>query len=152
LIIFLAAGVILVSLLAASIALPRLLRSMELTPEPTHEAELDRARVAAAEAAIREMEALRQHPASGQEDEADVRAETSTRIIELYRRRIEGRLPQSEKAFRIRRAEQIERQMRLAALRAERAAVFAQARAHLISDATSRRLVREIDLLEERFK
>jgi len=152
LIIFLAAGVILVSLLAASIALPRLLRSMELTPEPTHEAELDRAGVAAAEAAIRAMEALRQQPASGQEDEANVRAETSTRIIELYRRRIEGRLPQSEKAFRIRRAEQIERQMRLTALRAEREAVFAQARAHLISDATSRLLVREIDLLEERFK
>jgi hypothetical protein len=38
------------------------------------------------------------------------------------------------------------------ALRAERDALFAQARADAISDATCRQLVREIDLLEERFK
>jgi len=56
LIIFLAAGVIVASLLAASIGLPRLLRSLTLPAEPVHEAELDRARVAAAEAAMRAVE------------------------------------------------------------------------------------------------
>lgn len=152
LIIFLAAGVILVSLLAASVVLPSMLRRLELAPERGREAGLDRGRVAAAEAAIRALEALRHQPAGGREDEAGLRVETAARIIEMYRRRIEGHLPQSENANRVRKAEQIERQMRLIALRAEREALFAQARTHLISDATSRRLVREVDLLEERFK
>jgi monovalent cation/hydrogen antiporter len=152
LIIFLAAGVILASLVAASVVLPRLLRNMESAPEPTHEAELDRARMAAAEAAILALEAVRQQSAGAEGDDAQVYAETTTRIIELYRRRIEGHIPQSENAHRIRKSEQIERQMRVTALRAERDALFAQARADAISDATSRQLVREIDLLEERFK
>jgi monovalent cation/hydrogen antiporter len=152
LIIFLAAGVILASLVAASVVLPRLLRNMESAPEPTHEAELDRARVAAAEAAILALEAVRQQSAGAEGDDAQVYAETTTRIIELYRRRIEGHIPQSENAHRIRKSEHIERQMRVTALRAERDALFAQARADAISDATSRQLVREIDLLEERFK
>lgn len=152
LLIFLAAGVILVSLLAASVALPRLLRRLELAPEPAHLAELDNARVAAAEAAINALEAARDQPAGAHEDEASLRAETATRLIELYRRRIEGRLPESANALQIRQAEQVERQMRLVGLRAERDALFTRARAQLISDATARRLVREIDLLEERFK
>lgn len=152
LIIFLAAGVILLSLLAASVGLPRLLHNLERAPEPGRDAELDRTRVLAAEAAIRAMEEALRHEAAGVREDADLRAETATRLIELYRRRIDGRVTQSEDALRIRRAEQLERQMRLIALRAERDAVFKQARAHFISDAAARRLVREIDLLEERFK
>lgn len=91
------AGVSIASLLAASIAPPRLLRNSKLPPEPAHEAELDRARAAAA-----------------------------ARIMELYRRRIEGRAQKSsEGALRIRPGESVERQMRVAGLRAERDALFA---------------------------
>lgn len=54
--IFLAAAVIIVSLLVATFALPRLLKGVELPPEPSHEREEDRGRVAAASAALRAVE------------------------------------------------------------------------------------------------
>ncbi|HEX5460777.1 MAG TPA: Na+/H+ antiporter [Steroidobacteraceae bacterium] len=152
LVIFLAAGVIVLSLLAASIALPRLLRGVQPPAERAHEAELDRARVIAAQAAIRAIEETQHDLARGQ-SQADLFAEAATRIMELYRRRIQGDVRLGgEDAERIRQSEDIGRQLRLAGLRAERDAIFALARRYEISDVTSRRLVREIDLLEERLK
>ncbi|WP_313045012.1 Na+/H+ antiporter, partial [Brevundimonas sp.] len=50
--IFLAAGVIIVSLVLATVALPRLLKGVQLPPEDDHQAEENRSRVAAAWAAI----------------------------------------------------------------------------------------------------
>ncbi|MGH8297145.1 MAG: Na+/H+ antiporter, partial [Steroidobacteraceae bacterium] len=149
--IFLAAGVILVSLLAASIGLPRLLHNMP-PPEGAQEAGLDRARALAAEAAIRAIEETQHRLASGQA-QADLYSDAATRIMELYRRRIQGHIRGGgDDAARIRKSEDIERQLRLAGLCAEREEIFALARRYEISDAASRRLVREIDLLEERLR
>ncbi len=72
--------------------------------------------------------------------------------MDLYRRRIEGRSGSSEGATRIRLTDDIERRIRLAALRAERDAVFRLARQYELSDESSRKLVREVDLMEERLK
>lgn len=88
--------------------------------------------------------------ASGQSD-ADLYAEAAARVMDLYRRRMEGQTT-SENAIRIRRCDTIERQLRLAGLRAEREALFALARAHSMSDKNCRNLVREIDLQEERLR
>jgi CPA1 family monovalent cation:H+ antiporter len=55
-----------------------------------------------------------------------------------------------ENSMRARRINAIERKLRLAAIAAERDTLFALARAKTISDETSRALVRELDLLEER--
>ena len=71
--------------------------------------------------------------------------------MELYRRRLEGHAG-GENALRVRQCDEIERSLRLAALHAERAALFALARAHEISDECARKLVRDIDLQEERFR
>ena len=70
--------------------------------------------------------------------------------MELYRRRLEGQMS-GDKATRVRRTSAIERKLRLAGLRAEREALFRLARDKQISDVTSRALVRELDLQEERF-
>ena len=51
--ILLAAGVIIVSLIAASVGLAPLLNGLELPPEPSHREQEDRARIMAAEAAIK---------------------------------------------------------------------------------------------------
>src|SRR6185437_13241830 len=127
LVIFLAAGVIVLSLLAASIALPRLLHGVQPPAERAHEAELDRARVIAAQAAIRAIEETQHDLARGQ-SQADLFAEAATRIMELYRRRIQGDVRLGgEDAERIRQSEDIGRQLRLAGLRAERDAIFALA-------------------------
>ena len=148
--IFLAAGVIIMSLTASSVLLPRLLRGLEAPAEPQVELEVEHARVAAAKAAIPAVESALHKMAVGHTD-ADLYADAAARVMELYRRRLEGH-PGSEKAWRVRKCDEIERRLRLAALSAERAAVYALARAHQISDECARRLVRDVDLQEERFR
>jgi CPA1 family monovalent cation:H+ antiporter len=148
--IFLASGVIILSLSAASLALPRLLHGLAPQAESSEEAGEERARVVAAEAAIRAVEEALHGMASGQSD-ADLYADAASRVMDLYRRRIE-REAASEAAHRIRQADEIERTLRLAGLRAEREAFFALARAHQITDEQSRVLVREVDLMEERLR
>jgi CPA1 family monovalent cation:H+ antiporter len=50
-----------------------------------------------------------------------------------------------------RKLENIERRLRLSALRAERNEIFRLSRARRISEETARKLVSEIDFLEARF-
>jgi CPA1 family monovalent cation:H+ antiporter len=148
--IFLAAGVIILSLTAANLALPRLLMGLALPSEHDEEAELDKARHAAAEAAIRAVEEALHEMARGHSD-ADFYAEAAARVMDRYRRRVEGHAT-GENATRVRHIDRIERRLRLAGLRAERDTIYALARAQKISDASSRKLVREVDLVEERFR
>lgn len=148
--IFLAAGVIILSLTAASLVLPRLLHELAPPAESAEETAAERARVTAAEAAIRAIEEALHNLASGQSD-ADLYADAATPVMDFYRRRIEGNTT-TENALRVRQADEIGRQLRLAGLRAERETLFALARAHQLSDAKSRQLVRELDLMEERLR
>ncbi|WP_448950947.1 Na+/H+ antiporter [Labrys neptuniae] len=148
--IFLAAGVIVMSLVAASVGLPRLLTGLELPPEPSQQEEEDQARIAAAEAAIKAIERTQHELGLGRSD-ADLYADASVRIMDLYRQRIDGRSQTGEEAELTRRIDEIERQLRLAGLRAERDQIFQFARSRRLSDEVTRRLVRELDLLEARF-
>lgn len=148
--ILLAGGVILVSLLVASVGLPRLLKGLELPPEPSHQAEIDQARGAAAAAAIQAIEAA-QHEVSAGRDDADLYIDAAARIMELYRVRIDGRLQTPEAVLQARRLDQIERQLRLVGLRAERDEIFRRVRAREIEDVQARKLIRDIDLLEARY-
>ena len=150
LVIFLAAGVIIVSLIAASLSLPYLLQGLKLPPEPSQQEEEDRARVAAAEAAIQAIEQAQHDMGEGRGD-TDLYADAGARIMELYRQRIDGRSKTGEERALARRMDEIERKLRLAGLRAERTELYRIARSRKLSDETVRRLVREIDLLEARF-
>ena len=149
LIIFLAASVIVVSLLLASIGLPFLLKDLKLPPEPKALAEEDNARAAAAEAAIEAIEQLQKAMKIGKKD-TELYAEASARVLELYRRRIDNQGLHGEAASHLRRLEKIERDLRLAGLRAERDVYYELSRSRELSDETARRLVREADLLEAR--
>jgi len=145
----LAAGVIILSLLAANACLPRLLRGLDVPAEPAHQQEVDGARLAAAEAAIRAIERTLHELADNQVD-ADLYTQAATRVMDIYRRRVEGRTQTGESAARIRQGDEIERRIRLSALRAERDTVFTMARTQMLSDESSRKLVRELDLMEAR--
>jgi Na+/H+ antiporter len=149
--IFLAAGVVILSLLAASIALPRLLTGLTVPPDPHLDEEIERARTAAAEAAIVAIEESAHEMAAQGPEDAHLLTDVAARLMEVYRRRIEG-YTATDEAARVRASDLIEQKLRLAALRAEREAIFRLARAHGISDASSRVLVRDIDLQEERFR
>ena len=148
--IFLAAGVIIVSLVAASFSLPFLLKGLELPPEPSQQEEEDRARIAAAEAAIQAIEQAQHHMGEGRSD-ADLYIDAGVRIMELYRQRIDGRSTTGKEASLARKIDEIERRLRLTGLRAERTEIYRIARARRLSDETARKLVRELDLLESRF-
>ncbi len=148
--IFLAAGVIIISLAAASLGLPYLLKGLKLPPEPTYQEEEDHARVAAAEAAILAIERAVHDLGEGRND-ADVYTDIGARIMELYRQRISGRSKTGQEAVEARKVDGIERKLRLAGLRAERDELYRIVRHSTLSDETARRLVREVDLQEARF-
>jgi CPA1 family monovalent cation:H+ antiporter len=71
-------------------------------------------------------------------------------VLALYR----GRLERGDTDIDAQRqkADAAERDLRLAALRAERAEIFALARRGRLADDVARRLVREIDLIEARYQ
>ncbi len=147
--ILLAAGVIIVSLVIASIGLPHLLKNLKLPPEPSEQEAEDDARTRAAEAAIRAIEQAQHKMSEGRAD-ADIYINAGARITDLYRQRIEGRTKTGDERERARKIDEIERKLRLAALHAERDEIYRNARIRKLSDEAARRLVREIDLLEAR--
>ncbi|WP_374575579.1 Na+/H+ antiporter [Phenylobacterium sp.] len=148
--IFLAGGVILVSLVVASVGLPRVLEGLKIPPEPSRQVEIDEARVAAAQAAIQAIEGAQHALAEGRAD-ADLYAGAAARVMQLYRQRIDARARGPEALALDQQIDQIERKLRLAGLAAERAEIFRRARARELEDEEARRLVREIDLLEARY-
>ncbi|PZU51376.1 MAG: Na+/H+ antiporter [Sphingomonas sp.] len=148
--IFLAMGVIITSLIAASIGLPLLLRGLQMPPEPSHQAEEDAARVAAANAAIAAIEKAQHDMAEGRAD-ADIYVSAASRIMELYRHSIETHQGSAEDRASTEAVERIERELRLAALKAERTEIFRLRRRNQLGSELARKLVREIDLLEARY-
>ncbi len=148
--IFLAAGVIVLSLIGASIGLPRILKGLTLPPEAIHTAAEDSARTMAAEAAIHAIESAQHNMAQNRSD-ANIYSEVGTRLMEMYRRRIDGSSSESESKELIRQMNRIEKELKLAALRAERNTYFQMARTHQLEDDLMRKLVREIDLLETQY-
>ncbi|QTL02429.1 Na+/H+ antiporter [Aquabacter sp. L1I39] len=148
--IFLAAGAIIFSLIAASIGLPLLLHGLTLPAEEKRQAREDRARRNAAEAAIRAV-GRAQHDLGENRGEVDLYAEVGTRIMSQYRQRIERRTKSGDASDRNTAVGQIEQQLYLVGMRAERDELYRMARAHEIPDEMARRLVGEVDLLETRF-
>lgn len=146
--IFLAAGVIIVSLIAASIGLPLLLEDLEL-PAEAEEGVYDTARVTAAEAAIRAIEQAQHALAEGRTD-ADLYAQAGLRVMAYYRQRIDLSKADPEDAATEQRLRDIERELFRVALSAERTEIELQARKQTIHVETMRKLIRETDLLEAR--
>nr|WP_208417670.1 Na+/H+ antiporter [Sphingopyxis panaciterrae] len=147
--IFLAAGVIIVSLILASIALPLLLKGLIMPPDPSKQAEEDAARIATAEAAIRAIE-QRQHGLAEERGEADLYAAAGARVMDFYRERIESRtngLSDARKA-----EEQLVREFQLVGIKAEREALTALGRSRAIGSGVAQKLSRELDLSEARYR
>ena len=149
--IFLAAGVIVVSLVLATFALPRLLKNVELPPEPSHEQEEDRGRVAAASAAIRAIEDASHAMAEGKSN-PDLYSDIAGRIMETYRQRIETHTRTDEEdAALTREMDGIERRLWLAGLAAEREELRRLMRARQLDEVTAKKLFRDVDLQELRY-
>jgi Na+/H+ antiporter len=147
--IFYASAVIIVSLLVASIGLPHVLKGLEVPEESSEEAEEDHARHEAAVAAITAIEKAA-HAHLEQEHDPDLHAGAAEHVRGIYEHRLGG--DGLYDPARVRVAEIAEREYRLTALQAERKAILALVHARTLSDETARKLLREIDLVEARYR
>jgi NhaP-type Na+/H+ or K+/H+ antiporter len=145
----LAAGVIVVSLLLASVVLPGLLRGLEMPPEPSHRRAEDSARQAGAEAAVLAIEGALQAMLANGDDRRRCN-EAAARITALYRQRI-GRWGHHDSPAARAAEDQVERQLRRVGLAAERTEILRLGASHAVGDLWLRRVVRELDLQEARF-
>jgi Na+/H+ antiporter, bacterial form len=146
--ILLASGVILASLAIAAVGLPLLLRDLRLPTKDEEADERDRARVASAKAAIQTIERV-QHELAENHGEADRTTDIAARIMDQYRERIDS-LAADDDRGRQAQETSIERQLRLAGIRAERAEIFELARRREISISLAEQLGRELDMSDAR--
>ena len=136
--IFLATAVVLLSLLMAAIGLPRLLKGLQLSAEPLLQRQEDHARHAAA--IDKSQHQLMEKSVAA---DAEIYSHAAARVIALHQHRLDRDASNKSDAKQLRKADETEIAMRLAALQAERSEIFNRARHSLISDETSRRPVRE---------
>ena len=146
--IFLAMGVILLSLTIASIGLPLLTRGLtDVLPEPERKDTEANARVAASEAALRRIDTLLAEPLDDAKAIA-ARAEAAMVLRDVYQRHLDYGDLSGENAEDMQRVAAAERRLRLGALEAERDELYKLRRAFAIDDVVHQKLVREIDLME----
>ena len=139
---------ILCSLIIAAVALPLLLRGLSLPPETGVGAARDQAKLVAANAAIAELDRVQHRMAEGRDD-PDRFTDIAARLMDQYRERIDSLSTKPED--RARHGDVvIERDMRLAAIRAERNAIFDLARRREIGVELAEQLGRELDLVDAR--
>ncbi|MBS7457957.1 Na+/H+ antiporter [Coralloluteibacterium stylophorae] len=148
--IFLAMGVILLSLVIASIGLPLLARDLPELPQPPQGASEGHARAQAAEAALRRLEELGMDR-TGILANDEVRNEASAHVESVYRRRLDYGQSAAEDAQRGLQVADAERGIWLRTLAAERDELYRMRRLREIDDGLLARLVREVDLMEARF-
>jgi Na+/H+ antiporter len=145
--IFLAMGVILLSLVTAAFVLPFLLRDLDVLE--VHEGEDDeRTRAQLVDVALREIEAARERGSLA--IDADVFSEAAGRISMLYQRMQQAHSLDldAREQDHARRLVEAERALRLLGVRAEREELLRLRRLRRLSDQSARRLMRELDLLE----
>ena len=157
--IFLAASVILVSLLLASVGLPYILKGMKLAPNSVHGAAENRVRTAACEAAVHAVIRAKQ-AVSADATDLDLYAEAGARIVATYRQRIaryarEDALAaqscESSESTPHGHTDRIEHELLLVALRAEREEVVRFGHSEGTKQVILRKIGREIDLQEARY-
>ena len=158
--IFLATGVILLTLILGAIALPLILRFMPKHEDNENQREERAARLMACKAAVASLKLTDEDKQNHDEDWVAQHQEVVGRIVQEYRGRIElleenlsksgpdgGR--ESDEAVEDRRERYIrEMELRLQCLKVERDTLYAERQAHRINDEVLRAAVSELDLAE----
>ncbi|MCP3749667.1 Na+/H+ antiporter [Pseudomonas sp. SBB6] len=150
LLIFIAAGVILLSLVAACIALPLLLRGVTKSPDDTLRQEAQDAWRRTAEAAIHALEAEDLSEAGTPLDasQAALAAELKARLMAEYRHQLDTFNDSAEAQALAAQMDHLERRLRLRALRAQRLELYSLHRQHQIGDDVVRQVLGELDMSE----
>ncbi len=146
--VFIAAGVILVSLIIGSVCLPPLLRAVKMPDDDPRVREERDARRLAARSAIAALAAQQKEQTKDSEDpQSSLYAEVAARVMASYKPRLDPDNDE-EDSQRIRRGFDIEKELRLVALRAEREELYKLRHSFRINDETLRRVLADIDLTE----
>ncbi|PSS48993.1 Na+/H+ antiporter [Pseudomonas sp. BBP2017] len=150
LLIFIAAGVILLSLVSACIALPLLLRGVTKSPDDTLRQEAKEVWRRTAEAAIHALEAEDLSEPGGPQDaaQAALAAELKARLMAEYRYQLDSFNDSAETQALAEQMDQLERRLRLRALRAQRLELYKLHRHHQVGDDVVRQVLGELDLSE----
>src|SRR5699024_9418067 len=120
----------------------RLLKGLKVPRESAQQRELDRARAAAAKAAIESVhQAQRDIEQLAHDPQNDIYADAAGRVVATYQQRIQRDASDDPQAEQLRQADMVERKFRLTGLQAEREEILNMARRRSISDETSRKLV-----------
>lgn len=146
LLIFIAAGVILLSLISACIALPLLLRGIEKSPDDKRRQEVRDAWRKTAEAAIHALETEEAVPQDAAQ--AALAAELKARIMSEYRHQLDVFNDSAEAQALSFQMDLLERRLRLKALRAQRLELYSLSRHHAIGDDVLREVLADLDLSE----
>lgn len=145
LVIFLAGSTIIVSLVLSNLLLPLLLRNVRLPADHTDDVAEDRARIAAAGAALAAIATQPKLP--NPQGAMDVGA----CVADLYQRRLHRLQPTVPAAAPHGDERQAEAHLHVAALRAEREVIVQMVRSHEIRSDLAQRLLRELDLREAQY-
>ena len=149
LLIFIAAGVILLSLVAACIALPLLLRGIEKSPDEKRHNEVREAWKKTAVAAIHALEAEEPaEPESQDAAQAALATELKARLMSEYRHQLDVFNDSAEAQALAHQMDLLERKLRLKALRAQRLELYSLSRHHQIGDDVLREVLAELDMSE----
>ncbi|MEA5670970.1 Na+/H+ antiporter [Pseudomonas sp. MH2] len=150
LLIFIAAGVILLSLISACIALPILLRGVTKSPDERLHQEVQEAWRRTAEAAIHALEAEEVVDANAPQDaaQATLATELKARLMAEYRDELDSYNDSAEARALAEQMDLLERRLRLRALRAQRLELYSLHRQHLVGDEVVRQVLGELDMSE----
>lgn len=154
LLIFIAAGVILLSLISACITLPVLLRGVTKSPDDTLRQEAKEAWRRTAEAAIHALEAEEAVESSLPQDAAQdanhaaLAIELKGRLMAEYRHQLDTFNDSVEAQALAEQMDHLERRLRLRALRAQRLELYNLRRNHEIGDDVLRQVLGELDMSE----
>lgn len=150
LLIFIAAGVILLSLIVACIALPLLLRGIAQSSDDAMRTEVREAWRRTAEAAIHALETEEvidpDHPPDAAQ--AALAAELKARIMSEYRHQLDVFNDSAEAQALASKMDELEGRLRLKALRAQRLELYSLRRHHEIGDDVLGEILRDLDLSE----
>ncbi|WP_144171511.1 Na+/H+ antiporter [Pseudomonas sp. Kh13] len=150
LLIFIAAGVILLSLISACIALPLLLRGVTKSPDERLHQEVQEAWRRTAEAAIHALEAEEVIDSKAPQDaaQATLATELKARLMAEYRDELDSYNDSAEAKALAEQMDLLERRLRLRALRAQRLELYELHRQHLVGDEVVRQVLGELDMSE----
>ncbi|WP_299451604.1 Na+/H+ antiporter [uncultured Pigmentiphaga sp.] len=149
LLIFLATGVILCSLLLGSILLPLVLPRVPSPVESMREREERAARLRLAQAALEGLERAQNRMRDGLDDDAEaVLTEVSAGLAKIFRNRIDAESDTREVAARADLHRNFERDLRMAAIYSQRAELRRMRDSREIDDDVYLSLLRDVDLAE----